>query len=150
MYWLDEGRNKGTDFKKLEIDSRLILHLPSSAKVKNAYGTFAHPKKAGRTRLWHAARKGVRDFGFRLAMDPREAGKLGGRPSKAAAARSAAARAVASGSQRTLNFSGNLTLSGTFKGTVNINIGGAGGAGADAGAADGQDEPADAADGAAA
>ena len=58
-------------------------------------------------------------------MDPREAGKLGGRPSKAAAARSAAARAVASGSQRTLNFSGNLTLSGTFKGTVNINIGGA-------------------------
>ena len=55
-------------------------------------------------------------------MDPREAGKLGGRPSKAAAARSVAARAVASGSQRTLNFSGNLTLSGTFKGTVNINI----------------------------
>jgi hypothetical protein len=46
-------------------------------------------------------------------MDPREAGKLGGRPSKAASARSAAARAVASGSQRTLNFSGNLTLSGT-------------------------------------
>jgi hypothetical protein len=44
-------------------------------------------------------------------MDPREAGKLGGRPSKAAAARSTAARAVASGSpQRTLNFSGNLTL----------------------------------------
>ena len=63
----------------------------------NAYGTFAHPKKADRTRLWHAARKGVRDFGFHLAMDPREAGKLGGRPSKAAAARSAAARAVASG-----------------------------------------------------
>jgi hypothetical protein len=52
-------------------------------------------------------------------MDPREAGKLGGRPSKAAAARSAAARTVASGSQRTLNFSGNVTLSGTFKGTVN-------------------------------
>jgi hypothetical protein len=65
--------------------------------------------------------KGVRDFGFGVAMDPREAGKLGGRPSKAAAARSAAARAVASGSQRTLNFSGNLTLSGSFKGTVNIN-----------------------------
>ncbi len=89
-------------------------------------------------------------------MDPREAGKLGGRPSKVAAARSAAARAVASGSQRTLNFSGNLTLSGTFKGTVNINIGGAGGEGAGAGTAggadeaDGQDEPADAADGAAA
>ena len=94
-------------------------------------------------------------------MDPREAGKLG-RPSKAAAARSAAARAVASGSQHTLNFSGNLTLSGTFKGIVNINIGGAGGAGADllgafddaadgpADEADGQDEPADAADGAAA
>ena len=51
-------------------------------------------------------------------MDPREAGKLGGRPSKAAAARSAASRAVASGSQRTLNFSGNLTLSGNFDGTV--------------------------------
>jgi hypothetical protein len=96
-------------------------------------------------------------------MHPREAGKLGGRPSNAASARSAAARAVASGSQRTLNFSGNLTLSGTFKGTVNINIGGAGGAGAGAGAAagddaadgpadeaDGQDEPADAAEGAAA
>ncbi len=81
-------------------------------------------------------------------MDPREAGKLGGRPSKAAAARSAAARAVASGSQRTLNFSGNLTLSGTFKGTVNVNIGGAGGDGP--AEADGQDEPADAADGAAA
>ena len=81
-------------------------------------------------------------------MDPREAGKLGGRPSKAAAARSAAARAVASGSQRTLNFSGNLTLSGTFKGTVNINIGGAADGPADE--ADGQDEPADAADGAAA
>ena len=62
-------------------------------------------------------------------MDPREAGKLGGRPSKAAAARSAIARAVASGSQRTLNFSGNLTLSGTFNGTVNINVGGTGGAG---------------------
>jgi len=88
-------------------------------------------------------------------MDPREAGKLGGRPSKAALARGAAARAVASGSQRTLSFSGNLTLSGTFKGTVNINIGGAGGAGvgagADSGAAGGAgDEPADAADGAAA
>ena len=73
-------------------------------------------------------------------MDPREAGKLGGRPSKAAAARNAAARAVASGSQRTLNFSGNLTLSGTFKGTVD----------GPADEADGQDEPADAADGAAA
>ena len=77
-------------------------------------------------------------------MDPREAGKLGGRPSKAAAARSAAARAVAaSGSQCTLNFSDNLTLSGTFKGTVNINIGGTSGAGVGAGAAadeaDGQD-----------
>ena len=85
-------------------------------------------------------------------MDPREAGKLGGRPSKAAASRSAAARAVASGSQRTLNFSGNLTLSGTFKGTVNINIGGAGGAGAGAGAAGGAGAGAgaDAADGAAA
>ena len=79
-------------------------------------------------------------------MDPREAGKLGGRPSKAAAARSAAALAVASGSQRTLNFSGNLTLSGTFKGAVNINIGGAGGAGAGAGAA-AADGPADEADG---
>ena len=55
-----------------------------------------------------------------------------------------------------------MTLSGTFKGTGNINIGGAGGAGADllgafddaadgpADEADGQDEPADAADGAAA
>ena len=85
-------------------------------------------------------------------MSPREAGKLGGRPSKAAAARSAAAQAVASGSQRTLNFSGNLTLSGTFKGTVNINIGGAGGAGAGAGAAGGacSGAGADAADGAAA
>ena len=84
-------------------------------------------------------------------MDPREAGKLSGRPSKAAAARSAAARAVASGSQRTLNISGNLTLSGTFKGTVNINIGAFDDA-ADGPAdeADGQDEPADAADGAAA
>ena len=91
-------------------------------------------------------------------MDPREAGKLGGRPSRAAAERSAAARAVASGSQRTLNFSGNLTLSGTLKGAVNINIGGTGGAGALLGAfddaangpaddANGQDEPADAADG---
>ena len=68
-------------------------------------------------------------------MDPREAGKLGGRPSKAASARSAAARAVASGSQRTLNFSGNLTLSGTFKGTVNFNIGGAAGADAAEGGA---------------
>ena len=91
-------------------------------------------------------------------MDPRAWGKLGGRPTKAVAARSATARAVASGSQRTLNFSGNLTFSGMFKGTVNINIGGAGGAGACAGyaadgpadEADGQDEPFDAADGAAA
>ena len=56
-------------------------------------------------------------------MDPREAGKLGGRPSKVAAACSAAARAIASGSQRTLNLSGNLTLSGAFKGNININIG---------------------------
>ena len=51
-----------------------------------------------------------------------------------------------------------MTLSGTFKGTVNINIGGTGGAGALLGAfddaadgpadeSDGQDEPADAADG---
>ena len=64
-------------------------------------------KKADRTRYRHAARKGVREFGFGHwhAMDPREAGKLCGRLSKAAAARSAAACAVESGSQRTLNFS---------------------------------------------
>ena len=63
---------------------------------------------------------------------------------------------MASGSQQALNFSSKLTLSGTFKSTVNINIGGAGGAGACAGyaadgpadEADGQDELADAADGA--
>jgi len=84
--------------------------LPSSAEFKHAYANSVSPKKADRTRYRHAARKGVREFGFGLAMDPRETGKLGGRPSKAAAARSAAARAVASGSQRTLNFSGNLTL----------------------------------------
>ena len=56
-------------------------------------------------------------------MDPRSKGKLGGRPSKATLGRAAAARAVASGSQRTLNFSGNLTLSGNFGGTVNIILG---------------------------
>ena len=102
--------------------------------------------------------KGGTRIRFRLTMDPCEAGRLGGRPSKVALARSATARAVASGSQQTLNFSSKLTLSGTFKSTVNINIGGAGGAGACAGyaadgpadEADGQDEPADAADGAAA
>jgi hypothetical protein len=101
----------------------------------------------------------VREFSFVHTMDPREAGKLGGRPSTAAAARSAAARAVASGSQRTLNFSGNVALSGTFKGTVNPAMAGfqpylhrrlrrrrrrARRRG------DGLDEPADAADGAAA
>ena len=86
-------------------------------------------------------------------MDPREAGKLGGRPSKAAAARSAAARAVMSGSQRTLNFSGNLTLSGTFTGKVTVNIGTTvrdDDADGPDDEADGQDEPFDAADGAAA
>jgi hypothetical protein len=88
-------------------------------------------------------------------MDPHQAGKPGGRPSKAALACITAGRAVASSSQRTLNFRGNLTLSGAFMGTVNIYIGGASGAGAGAGAAaggeaDGQNEHADAAKGAAA
>ena len=128
-------------------------YLPSSTEFKNAYANSISPQKADRTRYRYAARKGVREFSFGHAMDPREAGKLGGRPSKAAAARSAAPRAVANGSQHTLNFSGNLTLSGTFKGTVNINIGGAGGAGAGAGVGAGADADgacAGAADGAAA
>ncbi len=67
-------------------------------------------------------------------MNPRAWGKLGGRPPKAVAARSATARAVANGTQLTLNLSGNLTLSGTFWGNVTVNIGTTGGAGAGAGA----------------
>ena len=90
-------------------------------------------------------------------MNPCEAGRLGGRPSKVALARSATARAVASGSQQTLNFSGKLTLSGTFKGTAELeleprraNLLGAFDDATDgfADEADGQDELADAADGA--
>ena len=128
---------------------RCQVLLPSSTEFKNAYANSISPKKADRTHYRYAARKGVREFSFGHALDPREAGKLGGRLSKAAAARSAAARAVANGSQHTLNFSGNLTLSGTFKGIVNINFGGAGGAEAGAGA-DADGAGAGAADGAAA
>ena len=38
------------------------------------------PPKKHRTRYRYAARKGIREFSFGYAMDPREAGKLGGRP----------------------------------------------------------------------
>ena len=89
-------------------------------------------------------------------MDPREAGKLGGRPSTAAVARSAAARAVASGSQRTLNFYRQFDALGHVQGHRQHQYWRCGwrafddAADGPADEADGQDEPADAADGAAA
>ena len=58
----------------------LAACVPSSTEFKHAYANYISPKKADRTRYRYAARKGVREFGFGLAMDPSEAGKLGGRP----------------------------------------------------------------------
>ena len=52
--------------------------LPSSTEVKYAYANSISPKKADRTRYRYAARKGVREFGFGLKMDPSACGKLGG------------------------------------------------------------------------
>ena len=80
--------------------------LPSSAEFKTPVREFYPPKKSSpHTNLARLSKGGTRIW-FRLTMDPRSKGKLGGRPSKATLGRAAAARAVASGSQRTLNFSG--------------------------------------------
>ena len=101
-------------------------------------------------------------------MDARSAGKLGGRPTKAVSLGKRAAAAVANGSQRTLNFGGSLTFSGPVTSEEQFTLGnvaaeldleprranllGAFEDAADGHAdeADGQDEPVDAVDGAAA
>ena len=84
-------------------------------------------------------------------MDARSAGKLGGRPTKAVSLGKRAAAAVAHGSQRTLNFGGNVAAELELE-PRRANLLGAFEDAADGPAdeADGQDEPADAADGAAA
>ena len=37
--------------------------------LRPLYGNSIHPKKAVRTRIWHASLKGVREFGFAEAPD---------------------------------------------------------------------------------
>jgi len=65
------------DFAAASLSTCADSYVPSSTEFKNTCANSVSPKKADRTRYRYAARKGVREFGFGLAMDPREAGKLG-------------------------------------------------------------------------
>ncbi len=83
-------------------------------------------------------------------MDARSAGKLGGRPTKAVSLGKRAAAAVANGSQRTLNFGGSAAELDLEPRRANLLGAFEDAADGHADEADGQDEPVDAVDGAAA
>ena len=120
---------------------------PSSAEFKHASRRVREFRFPPKSRPYVLSARGVKG-GTRIRFWPHDGsarvGKARRAPAKSrrsSAARSATARAIARGTQSTLNFSGNLTLSGTFKGTVNINNGGAGGRGSRCGLCRRRDPP---------